>query len=112
MRLLICGDRNWTNRDLIRKHILRLKPDVVIHGACRGADTIAGEEALDLEVEQIVAFPAKWSLSPKAAGPIRNSLMLKLGKPDLVLAFHNDLDASRGTGAQGEARQDPCGGDQ
>lgn len=97
MRLLICGDRDWTNSRLIRKWIEKLKPDVVIHGACRGADLMAGTEAIDLEVPCVIAFPAPWSMHPRAAGPIRNSRMLKEGKPDRVLAFHNHIARSKGT---------------
>lgn len=33
------------------------------------------------------AFPADWTTHGKAAGPIRNSQMLKEGLPDLVVAF-------------------------
>ena len=33
----------------------------------------------------------------RAAGPIRNQRMLVEGKPDLVIAFHDDLESSRGT---------------
>lgn len=33
------------------------------------------------------AFPADWTTHGKAAGPIRNSQMLKDGQPDLVVAF-------------------------
>jgi hypothetical protein len=44
-------------------------------------------------------YPADWDRYNKAAGPIRNSLMLKLHPDiDLVLAYHDDLeDGSRGT---------------
>jgi hypothetical protein len=100
MNLLICGDREWTNRRLIRDHIVRLQPDCVIHGAARGADKIAGEEATDLQIEFIASFPAKWLKEKKAAGPIRNSRMLKNKwniVPDYALAFHNNIEESRGT---------------
>jgi len=44
-----------------------------------------------------MSFPADWKSYGKGAGPIRNQLMLDEGKPDLVLAFHNDISSSRGT---------------
>ena len=46
---------------------------------------------------QVMAVPADWDKYGKAAGPIRNRHMFRLGKPDLVLAFHKDITKSRGT---------------
>jgi hypothetical protein len=42
-------------------------------------------------------FSADWQKFGKAAGPIRNQQMLDEGKPDLVIAFHEDLENSKGT---------------
>jgi len=42
-------------------------------------------------------MPADWEKYGKASGPIRNRKMFKLGQPDLVLAFHNDIYKSKGT---------------
>jgi hypothetical protein len=44
----------------------------------------------------VMEFPADWDLHGKAAGPIRNRQML-LAKPEIVIAFHDDLDSSKGT---------------
>lgn len=96
MRVLVCGDRNWTDEGAIRQELAKLPEDaVVIHGACRGADRLAGQIAqeLDLSFEE---YPANWEKFGKAAGPIRNEQMLLSGL-DLVLAFHTDLSQSRGT---------------
>lgn len=41
-------------------------------------------------------FPANWTKHGKAAGPIRNREMLD-ENPDLVLAFHTDIENSKGT---------------
>ena len=47
MNVIICGDRNWTDRDTIEDYIKTLPPNsVIIHGACRGADIIAHELAI------------------------------------------------------------------
>jgi hypothetical protein len=68
----------------------------IIHGGCRGADIIAGEEAKKIGLA-VREFPADWSVGP-AAGPIRNRLMLdELKDGDLVLAFHPNIKASKGT---------------
>lgn len=96
MRLLVCGDRNWTDKEIIRAALQKYDPEVVIEGEAPGADLLAREVALELGID-VVAFPANWTKYGKAAGPIRNGRMLKEGRPDFVLALHNDLRRSRGT---------------
>lgn len=59
---------------------------VVIHGAARGADSLAARWATVRGVEEI-ACPADWARGGHAAGPVRNSDMLRNHKPDIVLAF-------------------------
>lgn len=96
MKILVCGDRNWSDRDKILARLYELGEDVtVIHGACRGADQLAGQVAKSLGY-RVLEFPADWDKHGKSAGPIRNRLMLDQ-KPDLVIAFHSNLDSSRGT---------------
>ena len=69
---------------------------IVIHGDCRGADKMAGVVAEKLGME-VIPFPAKWEKHGRSAGPIRNQQMLDEGKPDKVIAFHQDIDNSKGT---------------
>jgi hypothetical protein len=95
-RVLVCGDRNWTNAGVIRARLQRLpSPVVIVHGAARGADSMAGEIAQQLGFG-VEDHPAKWKLYGRGAGPLRNQAMLDSGV-DLVLAFHNDLSRSKGT---------------
>ena len=97
MRILVCGDRNWNNISSIKRELEKFSGDVVIiHGAARGADSIAENIAKSLGFK-VEAYPAKWDELGRAAGPIRNMQMLEEGKPDLVLAFHPDLSKSKGT---------------
>lgn len=96
MRLLICGDRNWVDKDLIKATIAKEAPTVVIHGDCRGADKLAGQAAHELGIE-VIAFPADWKKLGRAAGPLRNKQMLVQGRPDKVIAFHDDISQSKGT---------------
>ena len=97
LRILICGDRNWTDKKAILEFLWKLSRDtLIIEGECRGADRIARDLAILLGFN-ILPFPADWKRYGKAAGPIRNQQMLDEGKPDLVIAFHNDLSKSRGT---------------
>lgn len=96
MRVLICGDRWWTDRNLIRKAIRQLpRTAIIVHGAARGADSLARQvaEAEDYEAEP---HPAKWHRYGRAAGPIRNKEMLDSGI-NMVIAFHDNLENSKGT---------------
>lgn len=84
--VLVCGSRSWTRADLIRERLSKLEPgSTVMHGAARGADTLAGTIArsLDFVVEE---YPADWRGQGRRAGVIRNLAMLSLG-PERVLAF-------------------------
>jgi hypothetical protein len=97
MRILCCGDRYWTSRITI-EYVLSEYPvgTVVYHGACRGADQLAGDVARHFGFH-VAEFPADWKRYGRSAGVIRNQRMLDLAQPDLVIAFHEHLDESRGT---------------
>ena len=96
-RIIMCGDRAWLNKDAIVSVLESLDPNTVtiVHGACRGADRIAGNAAFNLgfTVEQ---YPALWHRYKGGAGPIRNQQMLDTGI-DRVYAFHPDISKSKGT---------------
>lgn len=99
MRVLVTGDRNWTDWDTIRCELAKLPsgPDtVLIHGDADGADTIADTIGREMGFT-VLPFPANWNRYKRGAGPRRNSQMLGQGKPDMVLAFHPDLSKSKGT---------------
>lgn len=97
-RVLVCGDRFWKGGIAPISAVLEKYPagTVVIHGAAAGADYFAGiaAERLGFEVEP---YPADWDKYGRAAGPVRNSLMLSQGRPTEVHAFHNDFEHSKGT---------------
>lgn len=85
MRVIVCGSRGWTDRERVANRLYDLPTDsIIVHGAARGADRIAGQEAqkLGLLVEE---HPADWSKG-RSAGLVRNELMATLGA-DLVIAF-------------------------
>lgn len=125
MRVLVCGDRNWEdnltlNHD-IETNIIEVilegfaqsgechnmddqEPMVVIEGEAKGADIASAKWIEDYSPHahcgcevKLERYPANWKEHGKAAGPIRNQIMLD-AKPDIVLAFHDDLENSRGTG--------------
>ena len=97
MRLLICGDRNWSDRRSIESYLSCYSPELttVIHGGARGADSIAGEIAENLGMG-VEVFPADWHRFGRAAGPVRNRKMLD-AHVDLVVWFHLDIESSKGT---------------
>ena len=94
LRLLVCGSRSWQDRGLIYVWLTHLQPRLVIHGAARGADTLAGEVAKALNIP-VRVFPADWLKWGRRAGPLRNQQMLDAGLPDKVIAFWDG--ESRGT---------------
>lgn len=113
MRVLVTGDRNWNDGYIVSTVLTGLLVDaqvvgeglVIIDGKARGADTFAGEwyggaedgiHAIHEDVQH-ERYSAKWDEHGKAAGPIRNQQMLTEGKPDVVIAFHDNLEASKGT---------------
>lgn len=99
MRVLVCGSRYWDRKETIIAHLTTLhlgEKDLVLEGGARGADSLGKlvAERLCIPVKE---YPADWTRYGRAAGPIRNQRMLDEGKPDLVLAFHDDIEHSRGT---------------
>jgi hypothetical protein len=99
-KVLVCGGREYSDREkiyhVLDAYLARIGPDMlVINGGAPGADTIAREWAVDRQVDHLTLY-AKWQVFGKSAGPIRNRRMAKK-KPRLVLAFHPNIDESRGT---------------
>ena len=101
MKILVTGSRDWTDRETIYNELIKCAytnlPHTLIHGACKGADTIAGDVAKSLGWK-VIPFPAHWEILGNAAGPSRNQYMVDTG-PNLVLAFHDDLEGES-TGAK------------
>ena len=96
-RILCCGDRNWDSFDIIKRELRKFDSDtVIINGGARGADTISKYIGKTFSFA-IITFHANWNKYGIAAGIIRNTQMLNKGNPDLVLAFHNNIENSKGT---------------
>jgi|SRR6266853_665132 len=100
MKVLVCGSRHFEDYERLKREVLRILPignhmnTIVISGHARGADSLGERLAKDMEFKCEI-YPADWNTYGKRAGPIRNSQMLKEGKPDLVIAFRGPN--SRGT---------------
>lgn len=100
-RILVTGSRHWTDVETIEKalfkwylHLSQGGSEVVlVHGACHGADIIARDIWLSHGLQD-EPHPADWKTYGKAAGFIRNGVMVDLDA-DVCLGF--PLPDSRGT---------------
>lgn len=104
MKVLVTGDREWgpEHVDIVFRELSQFPVGtIIIHGACRGVDTIADlvGKALGFTVRD---YPARFDVLGPIAGPMRNQHMIDAEhldhEPiDLVLAFHHNISESRGT---------------
>tara|TARA_R110000744_G_scaffold89898_2_gene174725 strand:- start:2637 stop:2984 length:348 start_codon:yes stop_codon:yes gene_type:complete len=87
MKILIAGGRDFTDKDLMQNTLAGVPRDsVVISGTARGADKM-GEDWAEARGIPVERYPALWEEHGRAAGHIRNQLMLDEGQPDLVVVF-------------------------
>ena len=94
--VLVCGGRDFNDYHFLTKRFDDFRAYIkrefdqevttIIHGAARGADTLAGHYGKWDDGIEVKAFPAQWNVHGKSAGPIRNQLMLDQD-PDYVLGF-------------------------
>lgn len=90
LRILVCGGRNYQDKDRVNKILDDLHNShgigLMICGGAKGADTIAKDWALFRGITCIEVLP-NWDKYGKAAGPIRNKKMLDDYCPHYVIAF-------------------------
>lgn len=103
VKVLVCGSRKWLNQQAIERELRKFPPGILVHGAARGADNIAGYVGKLLGWD-VRPYPAHWDAYGRAAGPIRNQEMLDKEHPDSdglfiehVLAFHREPGLGIGT---------------
>lgn len=90
MRILVCGGRNYSDRDRVywaldsadAKHGIR----EVLHGGAGGADSLAHEWAQERQHVSISVM-AEWDKNGKRAGPVRNQRMIDEYGPEACIAF-------------------------
>ena len=95
--MIVCGSREWDDRTAIAERLADFPSDtIIVHGAAKGADHIAGQEAtkLGLLVEEHPVTKEDYSYYGNRAYFLRNERMAKIGA-DLCLAFWDGQ--SRGT---------------
>ena len=90
MRVLVCGGRDYADASALNEALDAIHRErnvtCLIHGAARGADSLADAWARSRGVPAH-AFPADWAAHGKAAGFRCNEAMLRQGRPELVVAF-------------------------
>lgn len=90
MRIVVTGGRDFADSAAVAKALAAVHRkhniDLLIHGAARGADTLAANWARRAGI-QVASFAADWRTHGKAAGIMRNQSMLGIGKPDACVAF-------------------------
>ena len=90
MKVLVTGGRDYANKDRVFKELDEIHAitpiSLLVQGGALGADTLAKEWAKSREVSFKTVY-ADWKKHGRAAGPIRNSKMLKDYSPNLVVAF-------------------------
>jgi len=96
LRILVCGGRDFADYRLLAKTLDAMTIDegdmlprrgtVIIHGGAPGADSLADQWAV-VNWTKFEEYRADWAKHGRRAGPIRNSEMLKKGRPDIVVAF-------------------------
>ena len=86
-RVLVCGGRSFTNAEMLWDTLDELEDiSTIITGGARGADSLAVDYANERGIPTEV-YPAQWIKYGKKAGYLRNKEMLRVGKPDVVIAF-------------------------
>lgn len=89
MRVLVTGGRDYADRETVFRELAALDTgDVsitIVHGAARGADTLADQAAAKLGFTR-EPHPANWARLGKTAGFVRNEAMADRGA-DLCIAF-------------------------
>lgn len=91
VRLLVCGGRDYDNKEQLYRILNQYRnrwawPIAIISGMAKGADALGYQYAKEWGLTRY-EFPADWETHGKSAGPIRNQQMLDEGKPDFVIAF-------------------------
>jgi len=88
--VLVTGGRDYADVGTVFDCLTTLNEQferlIIVHGDADGADTLANTVCCEVGIEQI-KVPAAWNKHKKAAGPIRNRLMIDLFPIDMVLAF-------------------------
>lgn len=106
MKILFTGSRTWTNKEIVKDVIVKLKEKYkddlcICEGGAKGLDSISKEIAQFLGV-YVFQCDALWDYHKttgnyKAAGVLRNQSMLFFFLPELIIGFSENISESKGT---------------
>ncbi len=99
--VLVTGSRNFSDESVIYHALNHEYPEIIVHGAAKGADLIAEKWAKEFQITYI-GYPAQWTLYGKPAGHKRNVKMLNLllnmkDRGDIIVVCAFPLKGSVGT---------------
>lgn len=89
MKVGVIGSRHFGRYDIVKQHLMMWEQEhgeitTIISGGASGADSMAMKYAIEFKKNRIV-HPALWGEYGKAAGPIRNQLIVN--DSDHIIAF-------------------------
>jgi len=95
MKLAVVGSKSFKDYEKL-KEVLDEYEDVeeIVSGGAVGADSLAEQYAIEHHIPIKIFYP-NWSKYGKAAGPIRNKLIIQ--RADKVVAFWKTGQENRGT---------------
>lgn len=88
MKICTTGGRHFGDKKAVEEVLNQFYPqiDMIGVGDAPGADLLVRNWCRD-KVVRFKVFVADWQKNGKAAGPIRNRLMIDTIKPDVLIAF-------------------------
>lgn len=90
MRVLVCGGRDFADYAAVDRALTAVNAEgaitALIEGGATGADN-AGKVWASVRNIPVETYRADWKRHGRAAGPLRNTVMLDKGRPDAVVAF-------------------------
>lgn len=97
-RVLVCSGRDYADQAAVFAELNALRdlcgPLVVIQSGAAGAARHARAWCLAQDSVCLINEPADWRQFGRAAGPLRNGVMIAEHRPDLVIAFPGGSDTA------------------
>ena len=85
MKIIVTGGRDYADANKVFTTLDHFNPNVIIHGACSGADSFASEWAKKNNKQEIpYPYPSQYG---RAGGPIRNRQMCEDHPDATLIAF-------------------------
>lgn len=84
--VIVTGGRDYADKNKVHQVLDLINPDLLVDGGASGADLLARGWALDCDRDN-ETIQAEWDKFGSAAGPMRNSEMLRKYPKAIVVAF-------------------------